>query len=75
MLSQTIKKVKNSKEMIVPADKSPLLYKIPVQEYQQMWRNEATKDYKKSNQIELNKVNKLFLDIIEKYEPGLEIRI
>ena len=39
MLNQTIKNVKMSRDMIVPADKSHMLYKVPVPTYQKMLRD------------------------------------
>ena len=75
MLNQTIKNVKMSRDMIVSADKSQMLYKVPVPTYQKMLRDEVTKKYRVCSQNEVAKANKEFLEIIESYEPGLETRI
>lgn len=39
------KKIKDSKNVITPADKTSNLYEIPVPEYKQLIRNQVTKDY------------------------------
>ena len=41
-MKETIKSVKSSNEILVPADKSPLFYKIPVQMCNKLLLNEAS---------------------------------
>ena len=75
MINQTIKIIKNSKEIIVPADKSPNLYKVPVSTYKKMRHSVVTKDYKACSQNEVSKVNLNTLHLIKTYEPDLESRV
>ena len=45
-MKQNIRKIRNSKHMVVPADKSQNLYKIPVPTYQKLLKDEVNKSYK-----------------------------
>ena len=75
LIKQSVRNVKNSKEMIIPADKSHVLYKIPVPTFEKMLKNEVTKTYKHTTQNEVHNVNKESLKLIQTHEPGLEARV
>ena len=57
-LTKRVQEIRNSKEIIVKADKTRNLYKIPVDQYRNLLRNNITSEYKKSSDNEVNKVNK-----------------
>ena len=75
LLKQTIRNIKTSKEMIVPADKSHNLYKIPVDFYKKLRLDAVTENYRISSQNKVNKVNKETLDLVRIHEPELELRV
>ena len=58
-LKYVITKIRSSKKVIVPADKTRNLYKMEKEDYNKFSSENITKTYKKSNR---NKVNKLNLD-------------
>ena len=58
-LKYDITKIRSSKKVIVPADKTRNLYKMEKEDYNKFSSENITKTYKKSNR---NKVNKLNLD-------------
>ena len=57
-LSETIKNITSSQNVIVPADKSSNYYKVPIKEYVKLLNNNITSKYKKSNKKNLECVNK-----------------
>ena len=61
--------------MVIPADKSHKLYKVPVQHYKKMVRNAVTETYKKCSHNEVSKVNSDTLKLVEVHEPGLETKV
>ena len=58
-LKHDITEIRNSNQVVVPADKTRNLYKIEKQDYNNFLSENVMKTYKKSNR---NKVNKLNLD-------------
>ena len=70
-----LKEIKTSKEIIVKAEKSPNLYKVPVKLYQKLLLNEVTKKYKISCKNSVVEVNQESLYLVEIHEPGLETRV
>ena len=74
-MNETLKAIKSAKEIIVPADKSQCLYKIPIQTYKKLLTNETTKKYKKSNNQNVVDVNIECRNLVEENEPGLESRV
>ena len=56
-LRNDCKIVKNSKDVIVNADKTSNLYEIPVTNYMQTLKNNVTKDYKKCDNSKIDQVN------------------
>ena len=75
MVKDTLRDIRSSKEIIVSADKSPILCKVPVNMYKKILREEATKKYKVSSKNSVNLVNQESLQFVERYEPGLETRV
>ena len=67
--------IKASKNVIVPADKSHLMYQIPIPVYRKLLSNAVTDTYKISSQKKVATVNKDTLYLLEKCEPGLESRV
>ena len=57
------------------ADKTSNLYKVPVDEYNNMLHNNVTKDYKKAKQIALDDVNKEAKEITGKMELDDRINV
>ena len=57
-LSETIKNITSSENVIVPADKSSNYYKVPIKDYVKLLNNNITSKYKKSNNKNLESVNK-----------------
>ena len=58
-LKHDITEIRNSNQVVVPADKTRNLYKIEKEDYNNFLSENVMKTYKKSNR---NKVNKLNLD-------------
>ena len=75
MIKDDLRSISNSKEIIVPADKSPILYKIPVEMYKKLLREEVKKKYEISSESSVTKLNQETLELLEKHEPGLETRV
>ena len=75
LLKQSIRNVKTSKDMVISADKSHSLYKIPVPVYKKMLRNVVTETYKISSQNKVAQVNKDTLNLIQTHEAGLETKV
>ena len=75
MINKAVKSSKSSKEIIVHADKSPNLYKVPIRKYTNIRHSAVTKDYKLSNQTEMSKVNLDTLELVRTHESGLENRV
>ena len=75
LIRQSIRNIKASKNVIVPADKSHLMYQIPIPVYRKLLSNAVTDTYKISSQKKVATVNKDTLYLLEKCEPGLESRV
>ena len=61
-LKHDITEIRNSNQVVVPADKTRNLYKIEKEDYNNFLSENVMKTYKKSNR---NKVNKLNLDAMK----------
>ena len=57
-LKETIKDIHQHEEIIVKADKTRNLYKLPVAEYKKLLDQNITANYKKATVTKLNNVNK-----------------
>jgi len=57
-LKETIKDIQQHEDIIVKADKTRNLYKLPVAEYKKLLDQNITTDYKKASLTKLNNVNK-----------------
>ncbi len=57
-LQETIKSIKDSKDIIIESDKTRNLYSISPNEYKSVLKNNITSDYKKSDEANVNNVNK-----------------
>ena len=60
--------VKNCDEIIVRADKTQNMYKVPIETYKKKIIENATKDYQKCPQEKINTVNKEAAEIARKLE-------
>ena len=69
-LKQHIGNIRNSSEVIVKADKSNNLYRVPVKDYKKLVDNNVTSKYKLSNDREVMKVNKEAAKIAENLNIG-----
>ena len=58
-LAGDIKLIKNSKEMLINADKSRNIYKVSRENYKKYLVENMTKAYKKSNKVRVSSVNKV----------------
>jgi predicted GIY-YIG superfamily endonuclease len=65
-LKEDCKKIRNSNEIIVSADKSSNLYKMPVDDYKHHLLNNITKDYKRADRGDVLRTNKEAAKIAEK---------
>ena len=65
-LKEDCNRIKQSKEVIVNADKTSNMYGIPVETYKTHLRNNITKDYKKSSNNKVNQTNKEAAQIAKK---------
>ena len=72
-LQDDCKKVKDSKDVIVSADKTSNLYEIPVAKYNQLLKNNITNNYKKCDANNIDEVNMEAAEIAT--ELGLADRI
>ena len=67
-LANDVKLVKNTKELLVNADKSRNIYKISDENYRKYLVENITKTYKKSNKTRVNSINKETRKLAEKLE-------
>ena len=74
-LKDTIKNVMNTEDVLVKADKTDNLYKIPVDDYIVLVNNNVTKEYKKTEVQSINLVNKEAKVIAEKLEIANRVDI
>ena len=65
-LSNKIKKINDSQDIIIKADKSRNLYSVPVHEYNKLLQDNITSEYKKSDHNNVIKVNKEAANIAKK---------
>ena len=65
-LKEDLKKMKQSDKIFVPADKSPNIYKITVEEYNKLVTDNITKTYKKTSSDLVREVNKEAKSIVTK---------
>ena len=65
-LKEDCNRIKQSKEVIVNADKTSNMYGIPYETYKTHLRNNITKDYKKSSNNKVNQTNKEAAQIAKK---------
>ena len=56
-MMEKIKDISASNEILVKADKTPNIYKVPVEEYKNLVKQNITAEYKKTNFYEVKKVN------------------
>ena len=56
-LKAQIRKIHESQDVIIKADKSKNLYSVPIQEYNVLLENNITTEYKKTNDERIKKVN------------------
>ena len=57
-LKESVKAIQKTAEVIVKADKSRNLYKVPVENYKKLLINNCTSDYKKTEYSQVKNVNK-----------------
>ena len=57
-LKEDKKMIKSCKNIIIPADKTGNFYQVEPHEYKQAWVNTISKDYKKVDRSEVDKINK-----------------
>ena len=74
-MREDCKKIKDSKNVITPADKTANLYEIPVNEYKQLIRNQVTKDYKKCTSNKIENTNKEAAVIADKLKIADRIEV
>ena len=74
-LKDTINNIMNTEEVLVKADKTDNLYKIPVDNYRVLVNNNVTKEYKKTDVQSINLVNKEAKVIAEKLEIANRVDI
>ena len=67
-LKDTIKNIMGTEEVIVKADKTNNLYKVPVDQYAALVNNNITREYKKTGHETIYKVNKEAKIIAEKLD-------
>ena len=58
-LTDEIKLIKNTKEMLINADKSRNIHKVSRENYEKYLVENITKTYKKSNKARVNSINKV----------------
>ena len=77
-LSECVKNIRNSNEIIVKADKTRNIYKISVDEYTKLLSNNITSEYKKTENRKVHYVNKeasqitMKLDIADRIDTYTE---
>jgi hypothetical protein len=67
-LKESVKTIHKTAEVIVKADKSRNLYKVPTEDYKNLLINNCTSDYKKTEYTEVKKVNKEASEIAKSLE-------
>ena len=71
-LANDVKLIKNTKELLVNADKSRNIYKISDENYRKYLVENITKTYKKSNKTRVNSINKETRKLAEKLADSME---
>ena len=56
-LKEDVKTIKNTKELLINANKSSNIFKMDKHTYKKYLRENLTKTYKKSNRTKVNKIN------------------
>ena len=56
-LSNEVKNIRNSPNVIVPADKTSNMYEMKKEDYEKLLKDNVTKDYKKAGSSAVKKVN------------------
>ena len=72
-MKEDIKKIRNGDKLYIASDKTTNYYKTDVKEYNELKKRNIEKDYKKSEESEVDKVTKEDKKIAEKFK--LENRI
>lgn len=72
-LSRKIKEIRATKEIIVKADKTSNMYKIPAEQYRKILGDNITKEYKKTTYTKVKSVNGQAARIAQKL--GIEDRV
>ena len=65
-LKNDARKIRESKELLISADKTTNIYKVPPCEYKSLITKAINRDYRKAPADALNKINDDAMDIIEK---------
>ena len=74
-MKKEVNEIKNSKELIIPADKTANMYKIKPETYEKMLHNNITKDYRKSNNNIVKEINKEAKSISEKFKISDRVNV
>ena len=72
-LKQDVKTIRETKELIIQADKTSNNYKLDVPEYQRLIKKDVHKDYKKAAEEDLRRANDKHKEIVTNYD--LENRV
>ena len=75
MMKKEVNEIKNSKELIIPADKTANMYKLKPETYEKMLHNNITKDYRKSNNNIVKEINKEAKSISEKFKISDRVNV
>ena len=57
-LTNEVKEIKKSKNLIIPADKTSNMYEVPVEKYNKLLKDNITKQYKKVDDKVIDDINK-----------------
>ena len=74
-LVKDVKKIWNSENIIVSADKSSNLYNVEVKEYQKLVKDNVTKTYKKAPSDTETKINKEAAVLVEKLDLSDRVQV
>ena len=67
-LKRDVNRIKECEDILVKADKTENIYQVPAKEYSKKLTEELTKEYRKVNRTELDKVNKEAARLCSKLE-------
>ena len=74
-LKETVQKIKNNQNLIIPADKTDNFYEVPVEKYDELVRNNVVKTYKKAPRELVEQTNQEAAKIAEKLKLADRIEV